>query len=257
MADGPSCAYYVKPGKAHPNYPGGKYNVCITPNQHRTLFGPSAPAGAPKPLGCGVFACVYPTDDPNKVVKVTRDHTDVAAMAAAQGKPGVPKLYNAFQLASHAFWARPERYVPHDPYAYHRTPREKRASRPTVFGMVVERLQPLTQTERRRWSRRINCIAWQMSRDHEPRAVVKGCCPIKKAERRACLRAGIQIARTVETLRAHGLKVGDLHAGNVGRDARGRWKILDFGQSEGAGYPNVDDLEGARRRKRRRRKRRK
>jgi hypothetical protein len=252
MANGSSCAYYVKPGKAHPNYPGGKYNVCITPNQHRELFGAGAPA-APTPIGCGVFACAYPSADPGKIVKVTRDHSDVAALKAAQGLPGVPKLFGAFQLASHAFWARPERYVPRDPYDYsYRTPKEKRALRPTVFGLVVERLRPLDKQQRLRWRRRINCIAWQMSRDHEPRAVVKGCCPTKpKAERRACLRGGIQLARTVEKLREHGIKVGDLHAGNVGLDARGRWKILDLGQAEGAGYPDVPDLAGARGRSKR------
>jgi hypothetical protein len=256
MAEPERCAYFVKPGKAHPSYPGGKYNVCITSNQHRELFGAGAPLAAPQPLGCGVFACAYLSTDPNKIVKVTRDHSDVAALQAAQGLPGVPKLYGAFQLASHAFWTRPERYVPHDPYSY-RTPKEKRAARPTVFGLIVERLRPLDKQQRLRWRRRINCLAWQLSHDHEPRAVVKGCCPIKpKAERRACLRGGIQLARTVEKLRERGIKVGDLHAGNVGLDARGRWKILDLGQAEGAGYPDVPDLAGARRGRRLKRQRR-
>jgi hypothetical protein len=256
--DAPRCLYYVKPGKANPRFPGGKYNVCITPNQHRELFGAGAPPAAPAPIGCGVFACAYPTADPDKIVKVTRDDSDVAALMSVQGLPGVPRLFSAHKLASHAFWARPERYVPPEPYSYYRTPREKRAARPTVFGLVVERLRPLDKQQRLRWRRRINCMAWQLSRDHEPRTVVKGCCPIKpKAERRACLRGGIQLARTVEKLREHGIKVGDLHAGNVGLDARGRWKILDLGQSEGAGYPDVEDLAGARRRKPKRKPKRK
>jgi hypothetical protein len=252
------CAYYVKLGKPHPRYPGGKYSVCITANQHRTLFG-DTPAVEPKPLGCGVFACAYPTADPGKVVKITRDETDVAALQSTQGVPGVPQLFAAYKLNSYARWlgrspTPPSRY---DANAYLRPPsRNERPRKPEPFGLVMERLATLDAAGRRRWTRRLECMQRHFSANMDKRTTVLACCPLKpKRDRFACMRAGVQLHETYERIREYGIDVIDIHSGNVGRTARGRWAILDLGLSKGTGYPDVPDLAGARRGRRRRKRR--
>ncbi len=260
MADDDNrCAYYVKPGKPHPRYPGGKYSVCITPNQHRTLFGAQAPEVAPTPLGCGVFACAYPTSDPGKVVKITRDETDVAALKATQSVPGVPKVFGAWKLKSYARWLgrdpAPPRYIDANAYLRPR-PRHERPVRPEPFAMVMERLQTLDAASRRKWNRRLSCMQNRFTANADKRTAALTCCPLKpKVDRFACLRAASQLHDTYEGIREYGIEVVDIHAGNVGRDARGRWTILDLGLSKDTGYPDVPDLAGARRGRRKKRKR--
>jgi hypothetical protein len=255
MADEQRCLYFVKPGKAHGYHRGGKYSVCITPKQHAELFGAKALPVAPTPLGCGVFACAYPTADPGKVVKITRDPTDVAALQAAQGVPGVPRLFRAYKLASYARWLSTEK--PRDPYSYNPYAPPPRPQRPEPFGLVVERFKTLGAPERKRWARRLGCFQRQLSGNMDKRTTVTACCPIKpKAERFACLRGGVQLHDTYAGLRELGIELKDIHAGNVGRDARGRWGVIDLGRATGTGGPDVPDLAGARRGRKRRKRRR-
>jgi hypothetical protein len=234
------CAYFVSPGKAHWQHRGGKYSVCVTPTQHRELFG-DVPAKPPTPLGCGVFACAY-ARDLETVVKVTRDQSDVAAMQQAQGIAYVPKLYSAFRLASPTRWKSAERIPARDPHAYYLDPPPKRRpAEPVAYGMVLERVWPLDASEKRKWNKRLWCVKNGI---RDARKAV-ACCPKAKRERLRCMRDVVQLTHAYEELLQNGIELRDLHGGNVGHDTRGRLKILDLGLATGTDEPEVEWLEGA------------
>ncbi len=52
-----------------------------------------------RPIGCGSYACAYPKKgDSSRVIKVTRDKEDVAALLNLKGKGLTPKVYKAYEF---------------------------------------------------------------------------------------------------------------------------------------------------------------
>lgn len=167
--------------------------VCLTPSQWATLFGKRRTK--PQPIGCGTYACAYPSPEPGKVVKLTTDQDDVRGIIKGQGLR-VPTLYRSFKL-----------------------------SRPglTLYAMVLERLRPLRGRRRNLWSDAVWCLRGE--RD------ARDCCRehVRKIHQKPCLKilSGVDEAR--RELQGRGIAVTDIHVGNIGTDARGVWKILDLG----------------------------
>lgn len=202
------CAHTLKIGSFYHKKFGGPFDVCITPSQSAFLF----PPGRPRKLGCGVFACAYQHRDPDKVVKITRDEADIAVLRRAQGLPRALKLFHARTLLSPTRWiARLDRNRP----------------APRAWAMIVERLRPLPKS--RAWDDFLLSISrgTRSKRGAVSAQTVTKKCPVARTER--CRVVAADITRALKDLRARGIALYDVHAGNIGLDKQGRWKILDFG----------------------------
>jgi hypothetical protein len=211
---------------------GGEH--CLTYSQFATLFGKRRTM--PKKIGCGFFACVYQSPDPNKVVKITRDSSDPASLMLVQGSAAAPTLYRTFRLKN------PDRW-PGETWS--------------VYAMVTEKLRPIIksgvaatpreQEAERRIDRMFGCL-----REYDPNS----CCRERKLRVggvkgvAACMRL-VKAVREIGTeLRTHGMShLPDVHSGNFGYDRQGRLKMLDFGVS-GREPGKLRELAGARRRRR-------
>jgi hypothetical protein len=70
-------------------------NIELTKNQCENIG--IAPGTAA--LGCGLFGCAYPkAKDPSRVIKITRDPSDVAALLKVKGKGLTPHVYDVKEL---------------------------------------------------------------------------------------------------------------------------------------------------------------
>jgi hypothetical protein len=243
-----SCSYILTLGKRHPMLAPSSYKTCITPTQAKKLFGTDA---RPEPLGCGVFACVFAHADPNKVVKITRDPSDVAGLVQGQGLPQVPKLYEQHKLAHPPRWTTPRRRE----HSWQEWP-----DQPEAYALVVERLRPLTGAEKSKWNQRIRrMLRWKQDQARKeeiergeaptipanlaPRSKIKlkdatvgelarAVCPKAPArETAACQLRVRELNKMHADLLSRGIDWLDMHAGNIGVDKRGRWKALDLGAS--------------------------
>jgi|SRR5215469_12769380 len=203
-------------GGEHSYYKFGKYRVCLTPNQKRTLFDNHLG----RKLGCGTFACAYEGAAPDKVVKFTRDAEDVAALLEAQPTGLVPKVFETYQLKSpgHAIGSDKE------------TP---------VYAMVVEKLQTFTPSER---------MALEPELDHVYTAVKHHEDPTMICEDRAtCSPITRQVAEAAQELQEAGIRWLDIHSGNIGMDKNGNVKVLDLGVTGTQLKEQPQILEGAKR----------
>jgi hypothetical protein len=194
-------------GRAQHHYPEGAYEVCLTPNQRRTLFKGKEPG--PVPIGTGTFAGVWPKpDDPTRVIKFTRDAADVAALIKAQETGVVPKIYATYTLKQKSVF------------------RENK-QRTTVYALELERLRSLSafETSLLNGGRTELIIASLDDSDGQYYAekLYEECARGHVASPVcATFRAG-------EKLRAAGIAWHDIHAGNVGYSADGKLKVLDLG----------------------------
>jgi hypothetical protein len=226
------------------------YSVCITQNQHERFFG--APYRKPRKIGCGVFACTYGSKDPNKVIKITSDPTDVAALQVANNfhVEGVPKLYETMRLASRIEWRR-------GGYAGGRM-----RPPPPIYGMVVERLKPFGTQAQEKYEGTVACIRHEAEGGGGSEGAREICCDpgrIRTDMKAKCRQIARDLPPAMEELYDAGLNVRDIHVGNIGQAKDGRWKILDLGLSDAEFATEPKALEGARRataaRRRRRRRR--
>lgn len=191
--------------------PKGRYQVCLTENQQNVLFGGKPKFEGRKKLGCGVFACAYqPTAASSKVIKFTRDASDVAALIEAQPTGAVPKLYRAFKLKQGGAWEQDGEPIP------------------DVYAVEVERLKPMDKDmQREMWDGYVGEATRTQQRC--ARAVYVDAQVFKKDK---YLRASCGVADAVLALDKVGLTdLRDLHGGNMGYDKRGKLKILDLGLS--------------------------
>jgi hypothetical protein len=262
-----ACAYHLVLGKAHRKFSPGPYRACITATQAERLFGTSAP---PKQLGCGTFACVYEHADPDKVVKITRDASDVAGLIKGQGLQ-VPKLYDAHKLSSPAEWVQPRKprlVTGTDGKPLQQTWPEK----PEAHALVLERLKPLTGREKRLWNERLAHMRRFLSIEADAAAVttpaqpggvpgrptttigemVKAVCPHAGAEAFKCEVRLRELNKISADLAMRGIDWADIHAGNIGVAANGRWKALDLGATSTKLDAELPELAGTRRRRARR-----
>ncbi len=111
-----------------------------------------------KPLGCGFFGCAYEkTGSSDRVIKITRDREDVAAMLKVKGKGLTPKLYSVSELrlkkplkpnpAGIKEWQESGKrkriqLAPNVDWAL------KRGGKQRAFVLDVERVNPLTPQQR-------------------------------------------------------------------------------------------------------------
>lgn len=187
-------------GRGSYDYPGSPVNVCLTKTQRTTLFRGQSPST----IACGTFACAYDHADQNKVVKITRDSEDVAGLVRAQDTGLVPKVYKAYQLAQGGTNTA-NKTVP-------------------MYGMVVQRLKPLSRAEQAAVWPHIDAMRYAAS----------GLLTIPEA----CMRpdSGVlpiceEVVTLAQKLHAKGIEWLDIHPGNVGRDQRGKLLALDLGQT--------------------------
>ena len=189
------------------------------PPQLKVLFGPFAKdtnvmRGT---IGCGTFACVWPRGR-KKAVKITNDETDVLAMIRARNAriKGVPKLYNAFRMASPSTSEEP------------------------VYAMVVERLHTNVAALEKVYCIKDmagmastsefadQCCAPEM---YHPKTPLRSRADQRENEEFMCRRMAEDIPPTIEALEEIGIDMMDLHEENIGVNAANRWKILDLGVS--------------------------
>lgn len=191
--------------------PKGRYQVCLTENQQRTLFGALDAHEASRKLGCGVFACAYAKPKSRaKVIKFTRDASDVAALIQAQPSGAVPKLYRAFKLKQGGAWEQDGKAIP------------------AVYAVEVERLTPLAKhLQREHWGGYL-----PTAKDQHDHCKSELAMKPQAFKNNAYLRASCGVADAVIALDDVGLSnLTDLHGNNVGYDAKGKLKVLDLGLS--------------------------
>lgn len=162
-------------------------------------------------VGCGSFGCVYPVEGRADVVcKVTGDASEAAAaLTVLRAGRAIPHLV-AYSCV----------------YGVRGAP---------MWALLMERLQPLNATERRFIAESENEFdaaadpAFGGVANQEARTTLEG------RARRMLGDKGVRqsrgLVRAVEQLRAIGVQYHDLHRGNVLKDARGTWKIIDLGVS--------------------------
>jgi len=244
----PSCAYVLTLGKRHPELAPSSYKVCITPTQAQELFGSAAP---PRPLGCGVFACVFPHKEPDKVVKITRDPSDVAGLLKGQGLAQVPKVYDSRKLVGQPHWTTPRMRL---------SKQQEWPDKPEAFALVVEKLRVLTGHEKSKWQQRIRRMH-QFKREEESKRKIiaagggntapaqpfaktkpyvrptignmaKAICPKRPLiEAASCSLRIRELNKMAADLQKRGIDWVDIHAGNIGIAKNGRWKAIDLGAS--------------------------
>jgi len=261
-----SCAYVLTLGRRHFKYAPSAYRACITPTQAKELFGST---DKPKLLGCGVFACVFQHADPTKVVKITRDESDVAGLLQAQALTTAPKLYAHHKLAGQPRWTNPRQRT---------HPKQEWPDRPEAFALVLEKLHVMTGAEKGKWNARIRRWLHLRQQDHEKREMItaggrrttpahpagtykpykaptkaemarKACPAGPKAETGKCEARLLELDKIITDLRTVGVEWTDVHAGNIGADDAGRWKAIDLGASTTPLDEEPPLLEGRRRRR--------
>lgn len=262
-----SCAFVLTLGKRHFRYAPSAYRTCITPTQAKELFGSTT---KPKPLGCGVFACVFQHANPTKVVKITRDESDVAGLLQAQDLAVAPKVFASHKLAGQPRWTTPRART-------HST--QEWPDRPEAFAVVLEKLHVMTGAEKGKWNQRIRKWLHLREQDHRKRELIAAggqttparpsgaykpykqptkaelaqkACPVgPKAEAAKCEARLLELGKIISDLRGVGIEWTDIHAGNIGADDKGRWRAIDLGASTTTLDKEPPLLEGRRRRKHR------
>ena len=257
-----SCSYILTLGKRHPRFAPSTYKTCITPTQAKELFGSDR---KPRPLGCGVYACVFEHKDAGKVVKITRDSSDVAGLLQGQGLEQVPKVYAHHKLVGRPRWTTPRpKLHPH----WQEWPEQ-----PEAFALVVEKLRVFTGSEKSKWNQRIRRLETFQIQEAQKRALVaagggkteparpdaktktyrrpmpadaaRAVCPKKPYD--DCEARMRELIQMKAALASRGIEWHDLHAGNIGLDSRGRLKALDLGASPTPLDRDVPELAGRRR----------
>jgi hypothetical protein len=254
----PSCAYVLTLGKKHYKYAPSTYRVCVTPTQAKALFGTTT---KPKTLGCGVFACAFEHKNPDRIVKITRDPSDVAGLLRGQGLPQIPKVYASHQLVGRPYWTAPRQRQ----HSWQEWP-----DRPEAYAVVVERLRTFTGVEASIWNKRIQRMrlyqkgiedqeahrqtaSGQVREQFTIGALATAVCPKRPvSEAKSCQLRIRELNKMSSDLRDRGIEWSDIHAGNIGIDKRGRWKAIDVGASTTPLTTRPAPLAGSRTRKPRR-----
>jgi hypothetical protein len=209
-------------GNEHLAHKFGRYRVCLTPNQKKTLF----KGHKGKKLGCGVFACAYDTSSSTKAVKFTRDPEDVAALLEAQDTDVVPRVYDVYKIKNGGKSLKTGAETP-------------------VYALVVEKLKTFTPAEREAIDQELSSVpdvmreveTGQAGSIREACQAAEDCGPITQ-----------QVAEAAYTLRQAGIEWSDIHSGNIGMDKHGTVKILDLGITGTQLKEQPKILEGAKRR---------
>jgi len=208
---------------------GDMYAVCLTANQRQVLFGGLAQLVQ---IGAGGTASAFAAPRRDQIVKLTTDPSDVAALLKVQGSPYVVRVDRAYTMAQGA------------------APNWSTTRRSALYAIVAERVQPLDpKTDRPKGpvyaARKVVGVAGRGNR---------ALCTTRQANPSAAnVKLCNDIVDAIEDFARRGVDWHDIHAGNIGHDAKGQLKVLDAGatKSELVEMPTL--LEGARRRRRSRR----
>jgi hypothetical protein len=240
---GKECAIRLQAGRdlAFSEFETGKYDLCLSHSQARTLF---PHRGDGKEIGRGAAAVVF-TRGANAVVKITRDPDDVSALQLGQGLPHVAKIGRVFRLVNAARDADTGRFIP-------------------IYAVVVERVRKPTIRKLGSWASergpmpflrnvmKHEAAAWDgPNRDFrlspEGQVAIRSACEDygpNYPHLQACTRFATSFAKTWRDLYRRGVYWADVHKGNVGEDARGVWKAIDLGFSDTKQIPRAVDLRG-------------
>lgn len=244
---GKCAAYGVIGRKKRRIHGSGRYAICLSPSQKRDLFG-EGPLG--KRGGCGTFACVWPSATAERVVKVTKDREDVDGLLRAQGLPRVVKVYRAVELKDAGTDLKSGRTIPIYAIEAERlsnVPRENEEvlQRP----LEATRLVMLGHAKKRHGADPKTFRVPEQAKQEIPQ---RACAKVRRGDERASCEIFIgQYIETFEQLAQRGILWQDTHFGNIGIDAKGRWRALDLGYSGTKEHAEIPTLAGARRRRRR------
>lgn len=187
----------------------GPGDVYLTTAQRKKLFGKSEPGQV---LGRGKYASVYETDDPRRVVKLTHDESDAAALVRAQRTGVVPKLHEAYKLAQPS------------------TSKYNGTQRP-VYALVLERLTPVPPEHDADVLPALGRLRKAIIAKPTGPIGIRGVTAPgpKPCETERCVKAAHQLVRAVNRLRAVGIPLTDLNVMNLGYGEDGTMRVLDVG----------------------------
>lgn len=205
----------------------GRYRICLSKTQYKRLFGNSKPVF----LGKGAAAVAWAKGD-NRVIKITRDPDDIAALVAAKGMKHVVKAYKIYELQN----AGVNLQNGMDPEPLR------------LWAVVAERLNPVDEELReiiyqipsRRLSDHYAAVRDADGAENytigpklrrELTAYACNDAPSLGRETR-CWRFIPRFLETFEKLGRRGILFLDTHDGNFAQTAKGDWKIIDLGISD-------------------------
>jgi len=224
----PRCRARVQLGTKVPLHPdSGHYEVCLSASQWAKLF----PDGQPgRKLGCGMFACAWERKPGSQeVVKITRDSDDVAGLLTLRGHPRVAAVREAYRLERSGKSLEPGsegRSVP-----VYAIVTERLGSLPLDVGEMLD-LIPTDKLQRDYHEAERRHRVKQFRASPEVRSDIDRVCVRQGQEwAETCSTFLHEVVDTQEDLARRGIVFLDTHAGNIGRDREGRWKILDLGNS--------------------------
>jgi hypothetical protein len=238
------CALFTRVGHTNRNIPlpTGTYDICLSPNQKRVLFG----AASPKRLGCGTFACAW-SKGATRVVKITTDPDDVTALLEAQGLSHIVRVHKAYRLSNAAL--------------------NQEGEKADAWALITERLYE-PDDSLKQWINEAPIMIWA---DHFERMYGRRFIQPGKGDKRYYLSRELkdegrttcewsdypdeceefmeELADTVEKLGKRGINWQDAHHENIGVTKPGGtvWKALDLGISGEGRKPKVKALRDARR----------
>lgn len=183
----------------------------------------------PQAIGCGAFGCAFVLrDDPRWIVKLTSDPADAAAwqhvITTAHENPALAHTRLVFALPPH-----------------------KGVS---LFGIVQERLQPLSAAEQGA----LTDYRWQFAAaagGQDPtnliRHLLHAWTQDEYVDRHAALERAAAFVLGLRALHAAGVVVDDVKGENVLGDAAGSWRMIDLGASKvpRVGVPDLAELDPA------------
>ncbi len=242
------CAAYGVMGKKKRGIRGsGRYAICLSPAQKRELFG-DGPLG--KRVGCGTFACTWPSATEQRIVKVTKDRADVDGLLRGQGIPRVVKVYRAVELKDAGTDLKTGRKIPvYAVEAERLTPVPRELEALFQDSLEVTRKVMLGHARKRHVDDPHGFRVPETAKQQVPQ---RACAKMRRGDERASCEIFIgQYIDTFEQLAQRGILWQDTHFGNIGLDAKGRWRALDLGYSGTKEHAEIPTLAGARRRRKR------
>ena len=191
-----------------------------------------------KLIGCGFFGCAYTrTDDPNLVVKFTRDFTDIYGLQQGRGHGRIAQMKRAWKLQGRDIWAVTVERLQPVPDDF--------ARMFTVLGMNV--VGPWAQHSWETEGSGAGTRSYRLLPDarHQLHAACYQIGYPNPDVIRFCTAVGEQMFEVHEYLGRRKVRLTDFHDGNIGYDPVHRqWKMLDIGFSR-TPEPTVDELAAA------------
>ena len=235
-ANGQVCVRQGRNAGSFSGRPSSQYTVCLTENQKRVL------GSLDKRLGCGTIACAYTAPENDKVVKLTRDAEDVAALQLANEAkiPWAVKLHAAYRLKGGGI--------------------EQGGKRIPVYAMVVDRVKPVPETDEDRvsdWMNITDDVAAAIRANGDQRLSTYDLEPYRReacgkefgARRAQCREVVADYNDAYAAFKKIGIDWSDAHAGNIGyKGDSPNFVVIDLGLSAKNKKPQAELLAGMKKR---------